>query len=45
MIESVWDFIHRYYIYPIIHDSGYNPVNTLTWAVILVLSLFGILKL
>lgn len=34
-IDSVIDFIYTYYIDPIIHDSGYNIFNTLTWAVIL----------
>ncbi|MCQ8903551.1 MAG: DUF63 family protein [Methanothrix sp.] len=29
------DFIQRYYVEPIINDTGYNPVNTLTWAIIL----------
>lgn len=45
MFEAIKDFVYKYYIYPIIHDTGYNPYNTLTWAVILVISLFGILKL
>lgn len=42
---SVYDFIQRYYISPIVYDSGYNPVNTLTWAIILGLVVFAILKL
>ncbi len=29
------DFVFHYYIYPIIHDTGYNPINTITWALIL----------
>ncbi len=45
MFETIVDFVYKYYIYPITHDSGYNPVNTITWAIILVLSLFGVLKL
>ncbi|MGC9514591.1 DUF63 family protein [Methanocrinis sp.] len=28
-------WIYEYYIDPIISDSGYNPVNTVTWALIL----------
>jgi len=39
------NFINEYYIYPIIHDTGYNPINTITWAIILGLSLFGVVKL
>lgn len=45
MFEAISDFIYKYYISPIIHDSGYNSVNTVTWAIILLISLFGILKL
>lgn len=42
---SAYDFIQRYYISPIVYDSGYNPVNTLTWAILLGLMLFAILKI
>ncbi|MBC7115274.1 MAG: hypothetical protein PWR13_76 [Archaeoglobi archaeon] len=39
------EFIQKYYIDPIIYDTGYNPVNTLTWGIVLVLCLIGIFKL
>ncbi|MGZ4915224.1 MAG: DUF63 family protein [Halobacteriota archaeon] len=42
---DVGKFINDYYINPIIYDTGYNIVNTITWAVVLGLSLFGVLKL
>lgn len=42
---DVGKFINDYYINPIIYDTGYNLVNTVTWAIILGLSLFGVLKL
>jgi len=42
---GIWEFIDEYYIQPIVLDSGYNIYNTLTWAVLLGLSLFGIIKL
>lgn len=45
MLDRLIDFVYKYYVSPIIHDSGYNPVNTLTWGIILVLSLFGVLRL
>jgi len=48
MVTITWlrDFIFDYYINPIIHDTGYNPVNTLTWALILApLCLILVLKL
>jgi uncharacterized membrane protein len=39
------NFVNEYYINPVIYDTGYNPVNTVTWAIILGLSLFGVVKL
>jgi uncharacterized membrane protein len=45
MIEALRDFIETYYIYPITHDTGYNPVNTITWALVLVAFLFLTFKL
>lgn len=33
--ELIVDFVQRYYVEPIINDSGYNPVNTVTWAILL----------
>ena len=45
MTVDLGNFINQYYINPIIYDTGYNPVNTITWAIILGLSLFGVVKL
>ncbi len=45
MPEAIRQFISTYYIHPITHDTGYNPVNTITWALLLVLCLFLTLKL
>ena len=45
MAVDLGNFINEYYINPIIHDTGYNPINTITWAIILGLSLFGVVKL
>jgi len=39
------NFVNEYYINPILYDTGYNPINTITWAIILGLSLFGVVKL
>lgn len=44
MIDTLQQFIAKYYIDPILTDSGYNPVNTITWAIILGLSIFWVLK-
>lgn len=35
---GVWEFIQKYYIDSIVLKQGYNPVNTLTWAVLLVIA-------
>jgi uncharacterized membrane protein len=45
MTEALHHFIETYYSYPITHDIGYNPVNTITWALVLVACLFLTLKL
>ncbi len=36
----IWDFIKKYYVDSIVYKTGYNPVNTLTWATILILSVY-----
>ncbi len=38
------NFIDTYYVRPIIEGTGYNPVNTVTYALILLAALFLILK-
>lgn len=45
MLKAIRQFVNAYYIHPITHDTGYNPVNTITWALLLVLCLFLTLKL
>lgn len=42
---DIGSFIEAYFINPIIYNEGYNIVNTLTYAIILGISLFAILKL
>jgi uncharacterized membrane protein len=44
-MSEIWDFINRYYWTPIVTDSGYNIVNTLTWAAVLVLCVYGLYSL
>jgi uncharacterized membrane protein len=38
-------WIYRYYINPIIYDTGYNPVDTVTWAIVLGIAVLGLMKL
>ncbi len=45
MLEAIRQFSYTYYIHPITHDTGYNPINTITWALLLVLCLFLTFKL
>ncbi|WP_366931305.1 DUF63 family protein [Methanolobus sp.] len=45
LIDKLTQFINNYYIDPILHDSGYNIVNTITWAIILGICIFGVVKL
>jgi uncharacterized membrane protein len=42
---DVWEFIKEYYVDSIVYKEGYNPVNTLTWAFILVLAAVSIYKM
>ncbi len=43
--QALQDFINQYYWFPIEGDSGYNLVNTVTWALILGISIFYVAKL
>lgn len=36
--SGIYQFIKKYYIDSIVHKTGYNPVNTVTWAIILVIA-------
>lgn len=45
IIDTIWQYIYKYYISGVINDTSYNPVDTLTYAIVLGISLFGILKL
>ncbi len=45
LIQDINQLINRYYIEPILQDSGYNIVNTITWAIILGICVFGMVKL
>lgn len=44
-VIDLGDWIYRYYIHPIIYDTSYNPVDTITWAVLLGLAILGLVKL
>jgi uncharacterized membrane protein len=45
LIDKILQFVNTYYLDPIRNDEGYNPVNTLTWAIVLGICIFGVFKL
>ncbi len=45
IIDTLWQYIYKYYISGIINDTSYNPVDTVTYAILLGISIFGILRL
>ncbi len=45
VIDTVWQYIYKYYISGIINDESYNPVDTVTYAILLGISIFYVLKL
>jgi uncharacterized membrane protein len=40
---SAW--IYKYYIYPFVYDTSYNPIDTITWAIVLGLAILGLKNL
>jgi uncharacterized membrane protein len=45
LIDTLWQYIYKYFIYGIVNDTSYNPVDTLTYAILLGISLFVVFKL
>jgi len=45
IIDTFWQYIYKYFINGIVNDASYNPVDTLTYAILLGISLFGVFKL
>ena len=39
-----WEFIKEYYIDSIVYKEGYNPVNTITFAIILIIAVYLIFR-
>ena len=40
----MYEFFHEFFISPILNSTGYNIVNTLTYAIILIFAVFGVYK-
>ena len=45
IIDTLWQYIYKYYISGIVNDTSYNPVDTLTYAILLGISIFGVIKI
>ena len=45
IVDTLWQYIYKYYINGIVNDASYNPVDTVTYAILLGISLFGVYKL
>lgn len=45
MLDTIKEFIYKYYISGIVNDTSYNIVDTLTYALILGISIFAVLRL
>ncbi|MFH0987007.1 MAG: DUF63 family protein [Candidatus Micrarchaeota archaeon] len=45
LISSIGQFVQQYYIEPITTGSGYNPVNTVTYAILLLVGIWAVMKL
>ncbi len=43
-MNPIWAFIKKYYINSIVYKTGYNPVNTATWAILLIIAVYLIYK-
>ncbi|MDI3497305.1 MAG: hypothetical protein PWQ40_674 [Archaeoglobus sp.] len=41
---DLWEFIKEYYIDSIVYKEGYNIVNTLTWAAILIVAVYALYR-
>ncbi len=45
IIDTLWQYIYKYFISGIVNDTSYNPVDTLTYAMVLGVSLFGVARI
>jgi uncharacterized membrane protein len=45
MQSEIRDVVYKYYIYPFMNDTGYNIVNTITWALVLGVCIFGVQRM
>ncbi|MBU4222707.1 MAG: DUF63 family protein, partial [Euryarchaeota archaeon] len=35
ILDTFWQYIYKYYISGIVNDASYNPVDTVTYAIVL----------
>ncbi len=41
---TLWEFIKKYYIDSMVYKTGYNPVNSATWVILLALACIAVYK-
>ena len=42
--SAIWEFIKKYYIDSMVYKTGYNPVNSATWVILLALACIAVYK-
>lgn len=45
ILDTLWQYIYKYFINGIVNDASYNTVDTVTYAILLGFSLLGVFKL
>lgn len=45
ILDTLWQYIYKYFINGIVNDASYNPVDTVTYAILLGISLFCVYRL
>ncbi len=44
LTHALWEFVKKYYINSIVYKTGYNPVNSATWVILLILACIAVYK-
>ncbi len=42
--SAIWEFVKKYYIDSIVYKTGYNPVNSATWIILLIIACIAVYK-
>jgi len=44
LTHALWEFVKKYYIDSIVYKTGYNPVNSATWVILLILACIAVYR-